>query len=94
VSTALAVGGSAASLLLLAGQRLDDRALEQSLHVLAHSSCADVARDHNLDVRRVRLLPAGISILAAITGLLGVPLQVARGGLREGAILRLAESAT
>jgi exopolyphosphatase/guanosine-5'-triphosphate,3'-diphosphate pyrophosphatase len=94
VSTALAVGGSAASLLLLAGQRLDDRALEQSLHVLAHSSCADVARDHNLDVRRVRLLPAGISILAAITGLLGVPLQVARGGLREGAVLRLADSAT
>ena len=93
VETALAVGGSATSLRLLAGPRLDDRALEQALHVLAHASCADVARDHEIDVRRVRLLPAGIAILASIAGLLGVPLQVARGGLREGVVLRLAASA-
>jgi exopolyphosphatase / guanosine-5'-triphosphate,3'-diphosphate pyrophosphatase len=92
VSTALAVGGSATSLRLLAGPRLDDRALERALHLLAHAPCADVARDHEIDVRRVKLLPAGIAILAAIAGLLGVPLQVARGGLREGVILRLAES--
>jgi exopolyphosphatase/guanosine-5'-triphosphate,3'-diphosphate pyrophosphatase len=94
VEIALAVGGSATSLLLLAGPRLDDLALERALHVLAHSTCADIARDHNLDIRRVKLLPAGISILAAITGLLGVPLQVARGGLREGVVLRLASSET
>jgi exopolyphosphatase/guanosine-5'-triphosphate,3'-diphosphate pyrophosphatase len=94
VEVALAVGGSATSLRLMAGQRLDDRALEQAFHVLAHASCADVARDHEIDVRRVKLLPAGIAILAAISGLLGVPLQVARGGLREGVILRLASSAT
>ena len=94
VETALAVGGSATSLRLLAGPRLDDRALERALHVLAHKSCADVARDHDLDVRRVKLLPGGIAILAAIAGLLGVPLQVARGGLREGVILRLASATT
>jgi exopolyphosphatase/guanosine-5'-triphosphate,3'-diphosphate pyrophosphatase len=94
VATALAVGGSATSLRLLAGPRLDDRALERALHLLAHAPCADVARDHEIDVRRVKLLPAGISILAAIAGLLGVPLQVARGGLREGVILRLAAAAT
>jgi exopolyphosphatase/guanosine-5'-triphosphate,3'-diphosphate pyrophosphatase len=94
VSTALAVGGSATSLRLLAGPRLDDRALERALHLLAHASCADVARDHEIDVRRVKLLPAGIAILAAIAGLLGVPLQVARGGLREGVILRLGASAS
>ena len=94
VTTALAVGGSATSLRLLAGARLDDRALERALHTLAHTSCADVARDHEIDMRRVKLLPAGIAILAAIAGLLGVPLQVARGGLREGVILRLAESET
>jgi exopolyphosphatase/guanosine-5'-triphosphate,3'-diphosphate pyrophosphatase len=93
VEMALAVGGSATSLRLLAGPRLDDRALEQALHVLAHASCADVARDHEIDVRRVKLLPAGIAILASIAGLLGVPLQVARGGLREGVVLRLASSA-
>lgn len=90
VAAALAVGGSATSLRLLAGPRLDDRALELALHVLAHSSSADVARDYEIDVRRVTLLPAGIAILAAVSGLVGVPLQVARGGLREGVILRLA----
>ena len=93
VAVALAVGGSATSLRLLAGPRLDDRALERALHLLTHSSCADVARDHEIDVRRVKLLPAGIAILAAIAGLLAVPLQVARGGLREGVVLRLASSA-
>jgi exopolyphosphatase / guanosine-5'-triphosphate,3'-diphosphate pyrophosphatase len=92
VEVALAVGGSATSLRMLAGPRLDDRALERALHVLAHHSCADVARDFEIDVRRVRLLPAGIAILAAIAGLVGVPLQVARGGLREGAILRMASA--
>ena len=93
VETALAVGGSATSLLMLAGQRLDDRSVERALHVLAHSSCADVARDHEIDVRRVKLLPAGIAILSEISGLLGVPLQIARGGLREGVVLRLASAA-
>jgi exopolyphosphatase/guanosine-5'-triphosphate,3'-diphosphate pyrophosphatase len=92
VETALAVGGSATSLRMLAGPRLDDRTLERALHLLAHAHRADVARDHEIDVRRVTLLPAGIAILAAIAGLLGVPLTVARGGLREGVILRLASA--
>lgn len=90
VGAALAVGGSATSLRLLAGPRLDDRSLERAFHLLSHHSAADVARDHEIDIRRVRLLPAGIAILSAVSGLLGVPLQVARGGLREGVILRLA----
>ena len=94
VDFALAVGGSATSLRLLAGGRLDERSLALALHVLAHASCDDIARDHEIDPRRVKLLPAGIAILAAITGLLGVPLQVARGGLREGVVLRLASAAT
>jgi exopolyphosphatase / guanosine-5'-triphosphate,3'-diphosphate pyrophosphatase len=94
VETALAVGGSATSLRLLAGPRLDDRALERALHMLEHASAADVARDYEIDVRRVKLLPAGIAILASVAALLGVPLQVARGGLREGVVLRLASAAT
>jgi exopolyphosphatase/guanosine-5'-triphosphate,3'-diphosphate pyrophosphatase len=91
VATALAVGGSATSLSVMTGARLDDRTLERVLHLLAHVNAADVARDNEIDIRRVKLLPAGISILAAIAGRLGVPLQVARGGLREGVILRLAD---
>jgi exopolyphosphatase/guanosine-5'-triphosphate,3'-diphosphate pyrophosphatase len=93
VAKALAVGGSATTLVALAGERLDIAELERSLDVLAHTSCVDVARDHEIDARRVKLLPAGIAILAAIAALLGVPLQVARGGLREGVVLRLASSA-
>jgi exopolyphosphatase/guanosine-5'-triphosphate,3'-diphosphate pyrophosphatase len=94
VDAALAVGGSATSLLVLAGPRLDDRALERALHLMGQACAADLARDYEIDIRRVKLLPAGIAILAAVSGLLGVPLQVARGGLREGVVMRLAESAS
>lgn len=92
VSHALAVGGSANSMRLLTGPLLDDRALERALHLLAHHEAADVARDYEIDVRRVRLLPAGIAILAAVSALLRLPLHAARGGLREGVVLRLAEA--
>ncbi|MFL5896205.1 MAG: hypothetical protein ACJ76Z_13980 [Thermoleophilaceae bacterium] len=92
VERALAVGGSATSMRMLTGPTLDDNALERALHLLCHKSAADVARDHEIDIRRVRLLPAGIAILAAVSGLLRLPLHVARGGLREGVVLRLAEA--
>jgi exopolyphosphatase/pppGpp-phosphohydrolase len=39
----------------------------------------------------VRLLPAGILVLEAMSDLLGRPLRIARGGLREGVILELGE---
>ena len=53
---------------------------------------ASLTRDYEIDVRRVRLLPAGIAILVAVSALLRLPLHVARGGLREGVVLRLAEA--
>ena len=90
VGVALAVGGSANSLRVLCGPRLDPAGMEAALAKLAGRPCADVADEHGVDVRRVKLLPAGIAILAEISALLGVPLQVARGGLREGVILRMA----
>jgi exopolyphosphatase/guanosine-5'-triphosphate,3'-diphosphate pyrophosphatase len=90
VTYALAVGGSATSMRLLTGERLDDRALERALHLLSRQSAAEIALDHEIDIRRVKLLPAGIAILAAMSAVLGMPLHVARGGLREGVILRLA----
>jgi exopolyphosphatase/pppGpp-phosphohydrolase len=39
----------------------------------------------------VRTLAAGAVILSAIHQRLGVPLRTVRGGVREGAILELAE---
>ena len=48
-------------------------------------------RRFELDTERVRLLPAGILVLEAISDLLGLPLRIARGGLREGMLLELVE---
>ena len=46
-----------------------------------------MARRFELDVDRVRLLPAGLLILQAAADRFGAPLEVARGGLREGLLL-------
>ncbi len=50
---------------------------------------AKVAKAYGLDEERARVLPAGAIILTEVTLRLGVPLQLARGGLREGAALAL-----
>lgn len=84
---ALAVGGSAASLFRLAGSRLDSEAFVRLLGLLATERASDVARRFAIDVQRVRLLPAGLLILQGASELFGAPLQVARGGLREGVLL-------
>jgi exopolyphosphatase/guanosine-5'-triphosphate,3'-diphosphate pyrophosphatase len=47
----------------------------------------DVARRFELDQRRVELLPAGVLLLEKLSELLGQPLQIGKGGLREGVIL-------
>jgi exopolyphosphatase/guanosine-5'-triphosphate,3'-diphosphate pyrophosphatase len=89
VERALAVGGSATSLRRLAGERLDEDALERALAVLLAAPSAVVAERTRLAPERVRLLPAGIVVLAAIARRTG-PLAVARGGLREGVLHELA----
>ena len=53
----------------------------------------EVAERFELDPERVRLLPAGILVLEAVSDQLGLPLRIARGGLREGVILELVEAA-
>ena len=84
---AVAVGGSAASLRRLVGAELDHETLERGVRVLATNPIEEVARRFELEAERVRLLPAGILILEAISDHLGLPLQIGKGGLREGAIL-------
>jgi len=59
------------------------------VRVLASAPVAEVARRFELDPQRVRLLPAGILVLEAICDRLGRPLQIGRGGLREGVILEM-----
>jgi exopolyphosphatase / guanosine-5'-triphosphate,3'-diphosphate pyrophosphatase len=84
---AVAVGGSAASLRQLVGDVLAPPSLERALGVLSAAPAAEVAERFSLDAERVRLLPAGILILDAASQRLGQPLQIGRGGLREGLVL-------
>jgi exopolyphosphatase/guanosine-5'-triphosphate,3'-diphosphate pyrophosphatase len=57
---------------------------------LCGKPAADVARELDLAIERVRLMPAGILVLEAAARRLGKPLRIGRGGLREGVLLELA----
>ena len=86
---AVAVGGSATSLRTLVGAVLEYETLERAVRVLTGDPIAEVAKRFELDPRRVRILPAGVLILEKLSELLGQPLQIGKGGLREGVILDL-----
>ena len=86
---AVAVGGSATSLRTLVGSVLEYETLERGVRVLAGDPVDDVAKRFELDPRRVRILPAGVLLLEKLSELLGQPLQIGKGGLREGIILDL-----
>ncbi len=86
---AVAVGGSATSLRTLVGSVLEYETLERAVRVLAGDSVAEVAKKFELDPTRVRILPSGVLLLEKLSELLGQPLQIGKGGLREGIILDL-----
>ena len=86
---AVAVGGSATSLRRLVGAVLEYETLERAIRVLCGDPAADVARRFELDPRRVRILTTGVLLLEKVSELLGQPLQIGKGGLREGVILDL-----
>jgi exopolyphosphatase/guanosine-5'-triphosphate,3'-diphosphate pyrophosphatase len=90
---AVAVGGSATSLRTLVGAVLEYETLERGVRVLAGDPITDVAKRFELDPRRVRILPAGVLLLEKLSELLGQPLQIGKGGLREGVILALLNGA-
>lgn len=86
---AVAVGGSATSLRRLVGTVLEYETLERGIRVLCGDPSADVARRFELDPVRVRILTTGVLLLEKVSELLGQPLQIGKGGLREGVILDL-----
>jgi exopolyphosphatase/guanosine-5'-triphosphate,3'-diphosphate pyrophosphatase len=86
---AVAVGGSATSLRRLVGAVLEYETLERGIRVLSGDPAADVARRFELDPQRVRILATGVLLLEKVSELLGQPLQIGKGGLREGVILDL-----
>jgi len=90
VDAAVAVGGSAASLRRLVGAVLDPESLQRAMRVLSGDASEDVSRRFAIDRERVTLMPAGLTVLDAASHALGRPLQIGRGGLREGILLELA----
>jgi exopolyphosphatase/guanosine-5'-triphosphate,3'-diphosphate pyrophosphatase len=74
----------------LAGPVLDAAAFTQALGRLAAEPKHEVARHFGLEVERVRLLPAGLLILEAVSERFRAPLVVAGGGLREGVLMEAA----
>jgi len=86
---AVAVGGSATSLRRLVGAVLEYETLERGVRVLCGDPAAEVARRFELDPERVRILATGVLLLEKLSGLLGQPLQIGKGGLREGVVLDL-----
>jgi exopolyphosphatase / guanosine-5'-triphosphate,3'-diphosphate pyrophosphatase len=86
---ALATGGTARGLRKLVGRELDAEGIEAALAILAKRSATKTAKTFGLHERRARTLAAGAIVLAALQERLGVPLQVSRAGLREGAALAL-----
>jgi len=84
---AVAVGGSATSLRKLVGTVLEYETLERGIRVLCGDPATDVARRFELDPERVRILPTGVLLLEKLSELLGQPLQIGKGGLREGVVL-------
>ncbi len=87
--SALAVGGSARALRSLVGPDLGAQELETAIALLTHTPTSELISHHDLNPDRVHTLTAGAIILAAIQELLGVPLRVVRGGIREGAALEV-----
>jgi exopolyphosphatase / guanosine-5'-triphosphate,3'-diphosphate pyrophosphatase len=88
-SQAVAVGGSATSLRRLVGAVLEYETLERGIRILVGEPAADVARRFELDPERVRILATGVLLLEKVSELLGQPLQIGKGGLREGVVLDL-----
>jgi exopolyphosphatase/guanosine-5'-triphosphate,3'-diphosphate pyrophosphatase len=86
---AVAVGGSATSLRRLVGSVLEYETLERGIRVLTSNPASEVAKMFELDTRRVEVLPSGVLLLEQFSQLLGQPLQIGKGGLREGVILEL-----
>lgn len=91
---ALAVGGSATSVAqVLGGGDLSRAALARALDALCAEPSDVLAARHGVHPERMRMLPAGLIILDATAARLGVGLQMARGGVREGAILAMLDGA-
>ncbi len=86
---AIAVGGTARALKKLVGRSLAGDELKEAMRILRKEPAHAVATRYKVDGWRAQALPAGTALLLEVQRLLGVPLEVGRGGLREGLALEL-----
>ena len=92
--TAVAVGGTATSLRRLVGAELAHETLERGVRVLSLTPIAEVARSASSSTPSgCGCCPPASSCWRPCRDRLGLPLRIARGGLREGVILELVEAA-
>jgi exopolyphosphatase/guanosine-5'-triphosphate,3'-diphosphate pyrophosphatase len=91
---ALATGGSARALAKLVGRTFDADDVDAAVRHLSRRRSAKVAREAGIDRDRAGTMLAGAILLGEAANAFGRPLTLARGGLREGALLALAAEAT
>lgn len=84
--SALATGGTARALRRVYGRRLGEKSLTQALKTFAGRPAAELAAEFGVPPERARVSPAGTIILREAHRRLGVKLEVAKGGVREGAL--------
>ena len=88
----VAIGGSARAILRLTRDKLTRERLRELAVEISGQPAAVLAREEGLAPERARVMPAAITTLAAILERYDRPsLTVARGGIREGAILTMAD---
>ncbi len=87
---ALAVGGSARAIAKVSGPTLDARSLDELAGTLARRPAGRALRGFGIGASRAETVLAGALLLAETSRLLGRPLELAAGGVREGAALVLA----
>jgi exopolyphosphatase / guanosine-5'-triphosphate,3'-diphosphate pyrophosphatase len=85
--TALAIGGTARALKKIVGPALGPAQLAEALDVLSSKPAKKVAATYGIVRWRAEVLPGGALILHALQQRLLRPLEVVRGGVREGAAL-------
>jgi len=89
--TVLAVGGSARALRRIVGGRLGRSQLAEATEILARTPSTELIARYDLNPQRASTLAAGAVILTVLQQHLGTPMKVVRAGLRDGAVLRLAD---
>ncbi|MSO95498.1 MAG: hypothetical protein EXQ81_06860 [Thermoleophilia bacterium] len=85
----VAVGGSARALGKMIGQQLDADTLDDTVTLLARGPAARATGSFRITVERAETLLAGALLLGETCRVLGMSLEIGRGGLREGAALEL-----